>query len=85
MCRYIELDISKPFLAVQRTIAPLCQSMAQVVHHRQEVVDVLLGALKDPAASLCWQSVLGLLAAMAKCVLAGWVVWCVGVGRLMCM
>ena len=64
--RYIELDISKPFLTCHRTIAPMAQTMAQVLHHRKDIVDVLVTTIADPTSKLCWRSVLALIAALAK-------------------
>ncbi len=64
--RLIELDISKPFLTCHRAIAPMCQSMAQVLHHRKDIADILVTTIADEQSKLCWRSVLALFAALAK-------------------
>ncbi len=64
--RLIELDISKPFLAFHRSMSAKCQTMAQVLHHRKELVDLLLASLQDVQQALCWRSLLALVSALAK-------------------
>lgn len=64
--RCMELDISKPFIIFSKRLAPMCQSLAQVLHHRRDVTGVFVDTLTTKSSAVCWKSVLGLVGAFAK-------------------
>lgn len=45
--RWTELDVSQPFAQLFDEVWPVVQSMAQLLHHKDEVVDALLGKLVE--------------------------------------
>ncbi len=64
--RLMELDISKAFIVCSRRIAPMCQSLPQVLHHKRDIVNLLVDTLTAPASTICWSSVLAVIGFLAK-------------------
>ncbi|GFR52620.1 hypothetical protein Agub_g15136, partial [Astrephomene gubernaculifera] len=60
-----ELNSASHFLEVAAALQPLCQSLPQLLHHRDAVARILLGSL-EPAARLGLPALLDLLAAFAR-------------------
>ena len=63
--RWTELDVSTPFAAVFDEVWPLVQSMAQLLHHKDEVVGALLRALVEKN-DVAFKPLLALLAVLGR-------------------
>ena len=63
--KWRELNSAEHWLGVAAALQPLCQTLAQLVHHRDEVAALLLGALR-PEAALSLPPVLELAGVLAR-------------------
>ena len=64
--RQMMLEISRPFVSFSRRIAPQCQTLALVLHHKHDLATGMAEVLKTNASAVCWRSVLALVGALGK-------------------
>jgi len=60
------LDVSSSFRSFSSTVAPLCRTLAQLLHHRDAVVGALAAALGGGAPPACWASLCALTGVLAR-------------------
>lgn len=64
------LDISGPFRRFYAQVSPLSRTLPQLVHHRDAVVDALVGALSARSSptepTLCWPALCALTGTLAR-------------------
>eukprot|EP00879_Flechtneria_rotunda_P031987 GHRR01035128.1.p1 GENE.GHRR01035128.1~~GHRR01035128.1.p1 ORF type:complete len:141 (+),score=38.63 GHRR01035128.1:266-688(+) len=65
LAEWRELNAARDWLDVERKLRPLAQSLPLLLHHKQQVLDVLLSSLR-PQAALSLPPVFGLLVAAAR-------------------
>lgn len=65
MCRWRELNAASDWLDTERQLRPLANSLPQLLHHKQQVLDLLLAALR-PQAALSLPPLFALLVAAAR-------------------
>ena len=63
--RWTELDVSQPFAQLFDEIWPVVQSMAQLLHHKDEVVNALLDKLVE-RNEVAFKPLLALLPVLAR-------------------
>lgn len=63
--RWRELDISGDFKRLNYKLAPISRTLAQVIHHKNEIIDALLGCLHDKQC-LCWKPAMHLVGVLAR-------------------
>ncbi|CAK7229635.1 U3 snoRNP protein [Sporothrix eucalyptigena] len=45
--RWTDLNLSRGFTAFRRTVSPLCDSLAQILHFEERIMDALASAIRD--------------------------------------